>query len=61
VPVKDIEFILAIDANARISPLPSICHKVYKMHWKTRVRACCGETAVDNKTSSWVTMVQGYE
>jgi hypothetical protein len=60
VPVKEIEFMLAIDADTRIS-VPSICHMVYKMHRKPRVLACCGETKVDNKTSSWVTMIQVYE
>lgn len=60
VPVKDIEYMLAIDADTRIS-IPSICHMVHKMHRKPGVLACCGETKVDNKTSSWVTMIQVYE
>jgi Chitin synthase len=34
---------------------------VHKMHRKPGVLACCGETKVDNKTSSWVTMIQVYE
>ena len=60
VPAKDIEYMLAIDADTRIS-IASICHMVYKMNHRPKVLACCGETKVDNKNSSWVTMIQVYE
>jgi Chitin synthase len=60
VPVKNINYMLAIDADTRIS-IPSICHMVYKMNTQTGVLACCGETKVDNKTASWVSMIQVYE
>jgi Chitin synthase len=60
VPVKDIDYMLAIDADTRIS-IASICHMVYKMNHKHKILACCGETKVDNKASSWVTMIQVYE
>jgi hypothetical protein len=60
VPVKNINYMLAIDADTRIS-VPSICHMVYKMNTQTGILACCGETKVDNKTASWVSMIQVYE
>lgn len=60
IPVKQMEYMLAIDADTRIS-VASICHMVYKMNLKLNVLACCGETKVDNKTASWVTMIQVYE
>lgn len=60
IPLQGIRYMLAIDADTRVS-MSSICHMVYRMNTKTQVLACCGETKVDNKTTSWVTMIQVYE
>mmetsp|Transcript_3450 Transcript_3450/g.5301 ORF Transcript_3450/g.5301 Transcript_3450/m.5301 type:complete len:993 (+) Transcript_3450:371-3349(+) len=60
IPLQSIRYMLAIDADTRISTT-SICHMVYRMNTRQQVLACCGETKVDNKTTSWVTMIQVYE
>mmetsp|Transcript_993 Transcript_993/g.1643 ORF Transcript_993/g.1643 Transcript_993/m.1643 type:complete len:884 (-) Transcript_993:146-2797(-) len=59
-PLTDMQYMLALDADTRIS-VGSIMHMVYNMNEKPGVLACCGETKVDNKASSWVTMIQVYE
>jgi len=60
IPLQSLRYLLAIDADTRISST-SISHMVYRMNTKRKVLACCGETKVDNKASSWVTMIQVYE
>ena len=52
--------IVAIDADTRVDTM-SITHMVYAMDKKEKVLALCGETKVDNKASSWVTMIQVFE
>lgn len=59
-PAENLEYMLAIDADTRVS-VGSVSHMVYNMNQKRSVLACCGETKVDNKTASWVTMIQVYE
>jgi chitin synthase len=60
VPLPTIQYLLAIDADTRIS-VGSMCHMVYNMDIYPEILACCGETRVDNKAKSWVTMIQVYE
>ena len=55
-----VRFLMAIDADTRVDTM-SITHMVYGMDKKERVLALCGETKVDNKASSWVTMIQVFE
>merc|ERR1711971_1140369 len=55
-----VRFLMAIDADTRVSEM-SITHMVYNMDKKERVLALCGETKVDNKSASWVTMIQVFE
>eukprot|EP00970_Alexandrium_tamarense_P017272 scaffold8975_cov173-Alexandrium_tamarense.AAC.1 len=52
-----VRFLMAIDADTRVDTM-SITHMVYGMDKKEKVLALCGETKVDNKASSWVTMIQ---
>jgi len=60
VPPTEIEYMLAIDADTRVSKL-SMSYMVGYMQRNEGVLACCGETKVDNKTQSWVTMIQVFE
>jgi len=55
-----VRFLMAIDADTRVDTM-SITHMVYSMDKKEKVLALCGETKVDNKASSWVTMIQVFE
>ncbi|KAL7553796.1 hypothetical protein ACHAWF_017148 [Thalassiosira exigua] len=55
-----VRFLMAIDADTRVDVM-SITHMVYGMDKKEKVLALCGETKVDNKASSWVTMIQVFE
>ena len=59
-PAKDIEYLMCIDADTRVDS-NSIAHMVYSMEEDKSILACCGETQVDNKTQSWVTMIQIFE
>jgi len=60
VPVTELRYLLAIDADTRISP-GSISHMIYFMERNKRCLACCGETKVDNKIATWVTAIQVFE
>ena len=51
---------MAIDADTRIDR-ESLSHMTYSMNKNDRVLALCGETKVDNKAQSWVTMIQVFE
>jgi len=51
---------MTIDADTRVDPA-SINHMVYALDHDPTVLACCGETQVDNKAQSWVTMIQVFE
>jgi len=55
-----VRFLMAIDADTRVDTM-SLTHMVYGMDKKEKVLALCGETKVDNKASSWVTMIQVFE
>eukprot|EP00580_Thalassiosira_gravida_P015401 CAMPEP_0201665904 /NCGR_PEP_ID=MMETSP0494-20130426/6900_1 /ASSEMBLY_ACC=CAM_ASM_000839 /TAXON_ID=420259 /ORGANISM="Thalassiosira gravida, Strain GMp14c1" /LENGTH=1070 /DNA_ID=CAMNT_0048144943 /DNA_START=115 /DNA_END=3327 /DNA_ORIENTATION=+ len=55
-----VRFLMAIDADTRVDTM-SLTHMVYAMDKKEKVLALCGETKVDNKAASWVTMIQVFE
>ncbi len=57
-PLDEIRYLMAIDADTRIDR-ESISHMTYSMNKNERILALCGETKVDNKAQSWVTMIQG--
>jgi chitin synthase len=59
-PLDEIRYLLAIDADTRIDR-ESISHMAFSMQKNDRILALCGETKVENKTQSWVTMVQVFE
>ena len=59
-PAKDVEYLMCIDADTRVD-VTSINHMVYAMDHEKNVLACCGETQVDNKSDTWVTMIQVFE
>ncbi|GAX11544.1 chitin synthase [Fistulifera solaris] len=59
-PAKDVEYLMVIDADTRVDAT-SIPHMIYSMEHDKKILACCGETQVDNKAQSWVTMIQVYE
>ena len=56
----DIEYLMAIDADTRISD-NAIKFFVHKLEHDKSVLACCGETQVDNKSQSFITMIQVFE
>lgn len=59
-PLDEIRYLLAIDADTRIDR-DSISHMAYSMNKNDRILALCGETKVDNKSQSWVTMIQVFD
>ena len=56
----DMRLLMTIDADTRVEEL-SITHMVYHMNQDDKVLALCGETKVDNKWQTWVTMMQVFE
>ena len=56
----DMRLLMTIDADTRVDEL-SITHMTYTMNQNDRILAVCGETKVDNKWQSWVTMMQVFE
>jgi chitin synthase len=60
VPLQDIEYLMAIDADTRVAP-DAMKHMIYRLERNKNTLACCGETQVDNKSQSWVTMIQVFE
>ena len=59
-PLDEVRYLMAIDADTRIDR-ESLSHMTYSMNKNDRVLALCGETKVDNKAQSWVTMIQVFE
>lgn len=59
-PAEKLLYLMTIDADTRVSS-DSISHMVYSMNKDEKILALCGETRVDNKTQSWVTMIQVFE
>ena len=59
-PLDEIRFLMAIDADTRIDR-ESLSHMTFSMNKNDRILALCGETKVDNKSQSWVTMIQVFE
>ena len=60
IPLKDVEYLMAIDADTRVSDT-AMRFFVHKMENDKSALACCGETRVDNKAQSFVTMLQVFE
>ena len=56
-PLNVMEFLMAIDADTRVSE-DAMKYFVHKMDHDASVLACCGETQVDNKMQSFTTMCQ---
>jgi cellulose synthase/poly-beta-1,6-N-acetylglucosamine synthase-like glycosyltransferase len=56
----DMRLLMTIDADTRVEE-KSITHMVYAMNQQDNILALCGETKVDNKWQSWVTMIQVFE
>ena len=56
----DMRLLMTIDADTRVEEL-SVTHMTYAMNQNDRILALCGETKVDNKWQSWVTMMQVFE
>ena len=59
-PASDIQYLMTIDADTRVHE-DSINHMVRTMNKNKKILALCGETRVDNKAQSWVTMIQVFE
>ena len=59
-PLDEVRYLMAIDADTRVDR-DSISHMAYSMNKNDRILALCGETKVDNKSQSWVTMIQVFE
>merc|ERR1719217_1791667 len=56
----DMRLLMTIDADTRVEEL-AITHMTYAMNQNDGILALCGETKVDNKWQSWVTMMQVFE
>jgi cellulose synthase/poly-beta-1,6-N-acetylglucosamine synthase-like glycosyltransferase len=56
----DIEYLMAIDADTRVSDT-SLKFLMHKLEHDKSILACCGETRVDNKMQSLMTMIQVFE
>ena len=56
----DMRLLMTIDADTRVDEM-SITHMTYAMNQNDKILALCGETKVDNKWQSWVTMMQVFE
>lgn len=54
------KFLMTIDADTRVDT-DSISHMVFNMRKNDNVLALCGETKVDNRMASWISMIQVYE
>ncbi|KAL7546674.1 hypothetical protein ACHAWF_010977 [Thalassiosira exigua] len=59
-PLDEVRYLMAIDADTRVDR-ESISHMTYSMNKNDHILALCGETKVDNKAQSWVTMIQVFE
>ena len=56
----DMRLLMTIDADTRVDEM-SVTHMTYAMNQNDKILALCGETKVDNKWQSWVTMMQVFE
>jgi len=56
----DMRLLMTIDADTRVDEM-SVTHMTYSMNQNDQILALCGETKVDNKWQSWVTMMQVFE
>ena len=60
ISVEGLTYLMAIDADTRVHK-DSAGQMICTMEKDEQILACCGETRVDNKTQSWVTIIQVYE
>ena len=58
IPAYDIEYLMTIDADTRVHE-DSVNHFVFNMNDNEKILALCGETRVENKNQSLITMLQG--
>mmetsp|Transcript_20947 Transcript_20947/g.50453 ORF Transcript_20947/g.50453 Transcript_20947/m.50453 type:complete len:1222 (+) Transcript_20947:51-3716(+) len=56
----DMRLLMTIDADTRVDEM-SVTHMTYAMNQNEKILALCGETKVDNKWQTWVTMMQVFE
>ena len=54
------ELVLMVDADTKVEP-PALRHLSDTMMNDNRIMGACGETRIENKTQSWVTMIQVFE
>jgi cellulose synthase/poly-beta-1,6-N-acetylglucosamine synthase-like glycosyltransferase len=59
-PLNQIEYMMAIDADTRVAN-NAIKYMVHHMEHEKMTMACCGETQVDNRSQSMVTAIQVFE
>ena len=59
-PLDEVRYLMAIDADTRVDR-ESISQMAHAMNNDGHVLALCGETKVENKAESWVTMIQVFE
>eukprot|EP00581_Thalassiosira_minuscula_P009293 CAMPEP_0183702578 /NCGR_PEP_ID=MMETSP0737-20130205/633_1 /TAXON_ID=385413 /ORGANISM="Thalassiosira miniscula, Strain CCMP1093" /LENGTH=683 /DNA_ID=CAMNT_0025929211 /DNA_START=160 /DNA_END=2211 /DNA_ORIENTATION=- len=59
-PLEEIKYLMAIDADTRVDR-DSITQMLYSMNKDKKILALCGETKIDNKSDSWITMTQVFE
>jgi chitin synthase len=59
-PLDQVRYLMAIDADTRVER-ESISQMTFSMNKNDQILALCGETKVDNKSQSWVTMIQVFE
>eukprot|EP00566_Odontella_aurita_P002674 CAMPEP_0113538006 /NCGR_PEP_ID=MMETSP0015_2-20120614/7135_1 /TAXON_ID=2838 /ORGANISM="Odontella" /LENGTH=917 /DNA_ID=CAMNT_0000437551 /DNA_START=42 /DNA_END=2795 /DNA_ORIENTATION=- /assembly_acc=CAM_ASM_000160 len=58
--LDELGYLMAIDADTRIHR-EAMARMIFDMEREPYILACSGETKVDNKTSSLITMIQVYE
>ena len=59
-PLGEIEYMMAIDADTRVSHT-AMKYLVHRMESDKSILASCGETRVDNRSQSFTTMIQVFE
>lgn len=54
------EILLMVDADSKVYP-DSMTHMVAEMVKDPKIMGLCGETRIENKNTSWVTLIQVFE
>lgn len=60
IPPDQYEAIMFVDADTKVYP-DSLRHQVATFMRDSNIMGLCGETKIENKTDSWVTMMQVFE